>query len=418
MAAAARITANSIQIFGKQYNIDSQTNLTPKIASYIGRNIYQKKNNPLYLLSEKIRAIFIDGRAKQSSESRPKFQEHEYRSPVVTIEDNFDSLLIPANHVSRAKADTYYVNSEHLLRSHTSAHQLHCLKKGSKAFISIADCYRRDEIDSRHFPVFHQCEIFELYNQKQIFGNNNLSSIYDSNNVGDDTKQAKYSAEANKIVVEKMKATIEETTRQMLDLPTLETRWVDAYFPFTHPSFELEILFNGRWVEVLGCGIVREEILNNGEVPSGHIGFAAGFGLERFAMLNYQIPDIRLFWSNDSGFTHQFENKSPFDKVVFKPFSSCPQCINDLSFWLPTNEDEQDEYNPNDFYDLVRSIGDELIEQVQLIDEYVNSKTKKKSHCYKIVYRANDRVLTKSEVNALHSKIAAESVRQLKVTLR
>lgn len=411
---ASIISKEFVEIIGKRYPADGYTNITPKVLDLMSRRLLEQRENPLYLISERIRHFF-------KTKSIPgdvgyQYDEYNFASPIVTHEDNFDSLLIPKDHVSRKKSDTYYVNSQYLFRSHSSAHQRHCLEQGGRAFISLADCYRRDEIDRSHFPVFHQCEVFKVYNHKEVLGNRTQAQqLYDPNGQETKTKQAIYSDEASDFVEKKMKASIEHFVKVFFDNPSLRTRWVDAYFPFTHPSFELEIFWRDKWMELLGCGVVRQEILKNAGIRD-HIGFAAGFGLERFGMLKYEIPDIRLFWTKDTGFLHQFENKSPFDTIKFQPFSSCPQCINDLSFWLP--EGGANEYSPNDFYDLCRTVGGDLIEQIKLVDEFTHPKTKKSSHCYRIIYRAADRVLTKDEVNVIHQKIAQTTESQFNVELR
>lgn len=413
---ANRIASPFIEILGKKYFVDSYTNVTPRILDNATRRLYDTKFHPLNLVSERIRHFF---KHKSPENIGYKYDEFKFDSPVVTTEDNFDSLLVPKDHVSRRIKDTYYVNSQNLFRSHTSAHQAHCIELGSRAFMIIADCYRRDEIDSSHFPTFHQCEVFKLFNYKEVIGlKASIDDLYDPNINETELKQGIYSQEASSFVIRKLKECIESFVRDFFDNSDLETRWVSAYFPFTHPSYELEIFWKGQWMEVLGCGVVRDEILKNTQTAD-HIGFAAGFGLERFAMLKYAIPDIRLFWSNDTGITHQFEGKSPFDRFVYKPISSCPQCINDLSFWLPDGADSQSQpYDTNDFYDLCRSVSSDLIEQVKLVDEFTHPKTKKTSHCYRIVYRALDRVLTKDEVNLIHGKIADACRREFKVELR
>lgn len=398
-----------IELFGNKYPTDSFTNLTPRLIEHATKKLYKQPNNPLYLISQRIRHFF-----QVREQDGYRYDEFSYDSPVVSVEDNFDSLLVPKNHVSRSKSDTYYVNSNYLFRSHTSAHQTDCLRKNSLAFISIADCFRRDQIDRSHFPAFHQCEVFRLFNHKQALGDkHSANDLYDQTSIETSSKQACYDQRASSFVEQKLKATIEEFVKEFFDKPNLQTRWVDAYFPFTHPSFELEILWRDKWMELLGCGVVRDEILRNVGLRD-HIGFAAGFGLERFGMLKYDIPDIRLFWTKDTGFTHQFENKSPFDSITFKSFSNCPQCINDLSFWL----DNSINYDPNDFYDLCRSIAGDLVEQVQLIDEFHHPKTGRTSHCYRVVYRAPDRVLTKDEVNVIHNQIAKTTELQYNVELR
>lgn len=144
------------EFYSQKYRTDDWTNLTNNIIRRLNApdKLYQLNNNPIHLISEGIKQHFVD------------YDHFEFRNPIVTIESNFDSLLIPKDHVSRSKSDCYYVNKDLLLRAHSSAHQLNCLKDhGSKRFVCIADVYRRDVIDSTHFPVFHQCEIFNVLDQ-------------------------------------------------------------------------------------------------------------------------------------------------------------------------------------------------------------------------------------------------------------
>lgn len=112
----------------------------------------------------------------------------------------------------------------------------------------------------------------------------------------------------------------------------VEMRWVDAYFPFTDPSFELEIFWQDEWLEVLGCGVVARGVLSNAG-RAHDLGWAFGLGLERLAMILYGIPDIRLFWTEDPRFHEQFAKD---DFVRFEPYSKYPPCYKDMSFWLPT----------------------------------------------------------------------------------
>jgi phenylalanyl-tRNA synthetase alpha chain len=117
---------------------------------------------------------------------------------------------------------------------------------------------------------------------------------------------------------------------------------------------------------VLGCGVIQQEIVRRagkGET----LGWAFGLGLERLAMVLFQIPDIRLFWSTDKRFTEQFEA----GKIsTFAPFSKYPPCYKDVSFWV----DKEKGFNNNDFFEIVRGIGGDLVEQVELIDEFVHPK--------------------------------------------
>lgn len=145
-----------LEFYSKRYRTDDWTNLTNSIIQHLSRptKLYQIKNNPLHLISEGIKHHFAD------------YDIFEFVNPIVSTEANFDSLLIPKDHVSRSKSDCYYVNANELCRGHSSAHQLDCLKgHNSKRFVCIADVYRRDVVDSTHYPVFHQCEIFRVLDQ-------------------------------------------------------------------------------------------------------------------------------------------------------------------------------------------------------------------------------------------------------------
>lgn len=147
------------------------------------------------------------------------------------------------------------------------------------------------------------------------------------------------------------------------------------------------------------------------------LGFAFGLGLERLAMVLYDIPDIRIFWSTDSGFLSQFVTNDINKNITYRPVSKSPQCINDISFWLPASF-ENDMFSNNDFYDLVRSVGGDLIEQVELRDEFTHPKTQRKSQCYRITYRHMERTLTQLEVNEIHAEIEKAASNNLLVEIR
>ena len=134
-----------------------------------------------------------------------------------------------------------------------------------------------------------------------------------------------------------MKNGLEQLMKELFG-PQTESKWIDAYFPFTDPSWEMEILFNQHssktnqqtdWLEVLGCGLINKQIIK--PVRSDSIGWAFGLGLERLAMILFNIPDIRLFWSTDRRFLDQFNTSKPL--VPFKPFSKFPACFKDITFW-------------------------------------------------------------------------------------
>lgn len=395
------IQESTLEILNVKYDRDEWTNITPKIISYIGQNLIEKKSNPLSLVAQNIRHFFTD------------FDTFSFPSPVVDLEANFDSLLIDKNHVSRTKSQSYYVNSNYLLRSHTSAHQAHCLKRKSTSFVCIADVYRRDEVNRSHFPAFHQCEILRLYSQNEHpFRSNNIEVIESTPTLRSENKQEFYKEKAHKVMESIMKSTIEEYIRQYLG-KSIEMRWVPAFFPFTHPSWELEIFSHGEWLEILGAGIVEHKLLAKVGIED-KIGWALGFGLERLAMIKYKIPDIRLFWIEDERFLSQFENRKHNEEVIFQHFSLYPPRTNDLSFWLPPNAN----FCENDFYDLVRTVGGDAVEEVTLIDDYLDKKTNRVSNCFRIAYRSCFKLLRQEDINDTHLAIAEAARKQFGVELR
>lgn len=179
----------------------------------------------------------------------------------------------------------------------------------------------------------------------------------------------------------------------------LKVRWIEATFPWTTPSFEVEVFFRGKWLEILGCGVIYQPTLDNANV-SNKLGWAFGLGLERIAMVLYSIPDIRLFWSQDPRFLSQFKQG---EITTFKPYSKYPACFKDVSFWLP----EGQTLHENDFCDLVRDVAGDVVEDVKLIDDFTHPKTNRKSLCYRINYRSMDRSLSNDEANSLNAQVVS-----------
>uniref|UniRef100_A0A1B6CIP1 Phenylalanine--tRNA ligase, mitochondrial n=1 Tax=Clastoptera arizonana TaxID=38151 RepID=A0A1B6CIP1_9HEMI len=406
-SVCSHLTINSFD-----YKRDDFTNITPKILSHIGKNLHNHKHHPLGLIKQRIVNYFYS--TFLGPRNIPKFAVFDNLHPVVTVEQNFDSLLIPKTHVSRNKSDCYYANKEHLLRAHMTAHQSELIHMGFDNCLTIGDVYRRDEIDPTHYPVFHQVDAIRILDAHQ------LSDIVDANikifeqKVMEDTedKQGEHTVDSTKVMEGELKTTLTNLVKVLFG-EDVEYRWVSTSFPFTHPSWELEVKFEGAWLEVLGCGITRHGILKSAGVED-KIGWAFGVGLERLAMRLYNIPDIRLFWSNDTGFLSQFKVSDVNASIKYKPVSVYPQCVNDISFWLG----EPAEYHPNNFYELARDVGGDIVEQVSLIDEFKHKKTGHTSHCYRIIYRHMEKTLTQDEVNIIHKDIENAAAKQLGVKIR
>ncbi|XP_044914494.1 phenylalanine--tRNA ligase, mitochondrial isoform X12 [Felis catus] len=362
--AARGASGNVLELLGKSYPQDNYSNLSRKVLSRVGRNLHNQQHHPLWLIKERVKEHFYQQYVGRFG--TPLFSVYDDLSPVVTTWQNFDSLLIPADHPSRKKGDNYYVNGTHMLRAHTSAHQWDLLHAGLDAFLVVGDVYRRDQIDSQHYPVFHQLEGVRLFSKHELF-----TGIKDGESLQlfEQSSRSAYKQETH---------TMEATKLVEFDLKQTLTRLV------TH-------LFGDAGAQ-------------------DQIGWAFGLGLERLAMILYDIPDIRLFWSEDERFLKQFRVSDINQKVKFQPLSKYPAVINDISFWLPSEN-----YIENDFYDLVRTIGGDLVEKVELIDKFEHPKTHKTSHCYRITYRHMERTLSQREVRRVHQAVQEAAVQLLGV---
>lgn len=420
-----------VQVLGRTFPRDDFTNVTPKILEKVGVNLHNQEYHPLWIIKERIKSHFYSSYVGRGG--NPLFSVHDNLSPVVSVEQNFDSLLIPIDHPSRKKGDNYYINRQTMLRAHTSAHQRELVSSGLDAFLLIGDVYRRDEIDSSHYPVFHQTEGVRLFTNHELFSSvegGEALSLFE-NGRRTPQKQEQHSLEAVKMVEFNLKTTLTRLVHHLFG-PDISLRWVDCYFPFTHPSFELEVRFRGEWLEVLGCGVMEQQLLHSAGAGD-KLGWAFGLGLERLAMVLFDLPDIRLFWSRDSRFVQQFRVEDIHGPITYQPLSKYPPLHNDISFWLPdpspgsgAGSDPSpdpglgpgsgpDLFSQNDFFELVRSIGGDLVEKVSLVDDFTHPKTGRRSQCYRIVYRHMERTLTQDEVRRVHERIERAAERELGV---
>ncbi|CAB4038571.1 Phenylalanine--tRNA ligase, mitochondrial, partial [Paramuricea clavata] len=250
-----------IIVLGKSYRTDEMTNITPSILSKLDKRLHNLADHPLKILKDKIHTyLYAAHRTRWGS---PVFTMIDDVSPVVSIDQNFDSLLVPVNHIARSRNDNYYINKDILLRAHTTAHERELLKMGLDAWVLTGDVYRRDEIDRTHYPVFHQMEGVRLFVKHELFQNyQDALDIFSDDSEQMVEKQVVHSLEAVKLVEHNLKETLSGLVEHLCD-KNVEIRWVDAYFPFTHPSWEMEIKVEDEWMELLGCGILQHDILKN-----------------------------------------------------------------------------------------------------------------------------------------------------------
>ena len=188
---------------------------------------------------------------------------------------NFTALNIPENHPARAMHDTFYIDKQHVLRTHTSPVQVRYMETHQPPLkiISPGRVYRVDS-DATHSPMFHQVE--GLWVDEDIsFAN--------------------------------LKGVVQDFLQRFFEQGDLQVRFRPSFFPFTEPSAEMDMSWNGGWLEIGGCGMVHPNVLKHVNIDSEkYLGFAFGLGVERLAMLRYGVNDLRQFYESDLRFLKQF----------------------------------------------------------------------------------------------------------------
>ena len=310
---------------------------------------------------------------------------------IVPVSISFDLFDFPANHPSRSKSDTYYINDNNILRTHTTVMWYYYLNNTSVkekiasnqplGCFSFGKVYRKDEIDRRHMNVFHQMDGWYLIPKDQ-----KIITTADLQNALVSIAQAVFGTD-------------------------IKYRFNPDTFPYTDPSLEMEIEREEKWIEILGSGMVKGSVLDKMGVDSKvYNGWAFGFGLERLAIVGLDLPDIRLLWSTDDRVKRQLKLGNKFQDV-----SKFPPITRDISFIVDKS------FIPNNYFDLIRDLGGDLVEEVQMLDKYDNSEKfgkDKMSYTYRIIYRSNERTLTTAEIDPIQSKIYNETAEQFKADLR
>ena len=232
--------------------------------------------HPNTIALEEVERIFI-GLGYEITEG-PEIEKDYY---------NFEALNIPADHPAKDEQDTFYINGEMLLRTQTSSTQIHAMEAGKPPIRILAPgrVFRADEVDATHSPSFHQIE----------------GLVVDKN-----------------ITFADLKGTLAQFAKELFGEDT-KVKFRPHHFPFTEPSAEMDVSCfkcggkgcrfckGSGWIEILGCGMVHPKVLERCNIDTNeYTGFAFGVGLERIALLKYEIDDMRLLYENDARFLDQF----------------------------------------------------------------------------------------------------------------
>ena len=343
-------------------------------------DLTKKENSPVKILFDQILNL-------------PRFQDFDLIDfpKIITVENNFNLLNTPADHPSRQETDTYYLNDEYLLRTQMTAMWSFYLKdtevlsrletEGQVGLLAPGIVFRKDEIDRHHFPAFHQIDGLYICKKSQ------------------------------KVVTQQDLKDVQIDLAKSVFGENIEYKFLDDTFPYTVESLEMDIMFNGDWLEVNGAGLVNPKVLENfGLDPEIYNGWAFGFG-ERLAMIKMSIPDIRILWSEDPRITSQFKDINS----QFKEVSKYPPVVRDISFII------EKKVSLNNYYEIVRDFAENLIEEVKLLDEYENDEkfgADKKSYTFRIVYRSPERTLTNEEINKIQEEIRSKTEQDLNAVLR
>lgn len=313
------------------------------------------------------------------------------KDPIVTVGDNYDNLLIPANNISRSSTYTHYVDKGHVLRTHTSANipailrELAAQDNWDDVVILLPGlAYRRDVSDKKHVGQVHMLEMWRV------------------------VKNIRHGMPITKKDLLTIVKGVAETAA-----PGWELRIVDSPHPYTNEGIEVNAVQGDRDIEILECGLIKENILTNaGLNPATHSGWALGMGLDRLVMTLKDIPDIRYLRSANPKIAKQMTNLDPYQEV-----SSQPAIKRDLSYSVPS------EYVEEDISDDIRqALGRKVdtLESVEVLSVTpynelpekirvrLGCKPTQKNVLVRITLRHLERSITNNEANDIYNKVYSE----------
>ncbi len=308
-------------------------------------------------------------------------------SPIVTVKDNYDNLLIDADNISRSSTYTHYVDSTHILRTHDTAHIPGILRDLAKKddwedviILIPAVVYRRDVTDKKHLSAIQMLGIWRVCKNKRIVRQDLRDVVEGIANVA---------------------------------APGWKLRIVDMPHPYTVEGMEVNAVKDDRDIEILECGLINPKILANaGLDPKVYSGWASGIGLDRLVMTLKAIPDIRYLRSTNPKIAAQMKDLEPYCEV-----SNQPAIRRDMSYSVPKSYVEEDinEYIRNalgDEVDVLESV--EVLSETNYEDlpkvakEKLGIKKEQKNVLVRVTLRHLEKTLTKADANRLYTQIYAQ----------
>ncbi|PUU80765.1 hypothetical protein B9Z19DRAFT_1100098 [Tuber borchii] len=280
---------------------------------------------------------------------------------LVSVHHCFDSLGFPIDHPGMSRTDHYYVSEDTILRTFTSEHHADTFRSGtSDGFLSSADVYRLGTIDRSHYPVFHQMEGARMWSCRECKARGGIAGVikYEVEGMprhGIDVEdpnppfyemrnllQVEHTPDEAQAVGVHLRLCPEHINLEEFggERGTIEGGWVEVYFPFTSPSCELDVFWQGNWLELLGSGVVLQSLQKSTSIPD-KLGWAFGVGLEREGEISRLVS-----------------------------FSTFPHYYNNVAFWLPSSSSAaggQMPFHENDMMEIVINVAGDLAEDVKLV---------------------------------------------------
>lgn len=344
------------------------------ILNKTAKIFFTKKNNPICVVKDLLH------------KSIKGYTLFEDTNPYVSVEHNFDSLLFSPTHPARSLG--FYKDEKYLLRTHMAAHLFGRIKLGYEKFLSCGDVYSKENKISRtSYPVSHQMDCFSIVNGE--FPSTAMRNLMKSIMVYLFGKTTKY---------------------RFLE----EELGSDVHFPYTIHASQIEVEFINKdtgeisWIKVMSGGVVHPEIMEKA-CKKNEQAFTFSIDLDHLAMKLFNIPDIRLIWSEDVRFSNQFESGR---LSTYSAFAKYPVCyFRDIALW------ETSDFNINDMLFIIRDVSNDMVEEVYPLDFRSNNNLGKKSLSYRIKYRHVAKSLIDTDIVDAHNIIRDRLKRELNLQL-